>query len=103
MAEPCEGYLTRHIVPEGPEPMVSQKKPYIKAPRTQRGGSRSSVGIRGAFLDEMAIKLGLKNVAVVGKKEPGEKELYKRVKHEPSLPGTTEQHVQGRLQLTLYC
>ena len=45
-------------------------------------GSQPSVGIREDLLDKMAIKLGLNNEKVVGKRGPAEKEICKRVKHD---------------------
>ena len=45
-------------------------------------GSQPSVGIGEALLDKMAIKLGLNNEKVVGKRESAEKEICKIVKHD---------------------
>ena len=43
-------------------------------------GSQPSIG--EALLDKMAIKLGLNNEKVVGKRGPAKKEICKRVKHD---------------------
>ena len=106
MAELCEGHLTRHPVPEGPEIVVQWKRPHECASDTKRGKSAQG-GFQGAFLGLYDNGNGFKECEdtkeAAGNKGRREKEFCQREKYKPSLPGVTQQRVQERLQLFLYC